>query len=214
MQATMAVAISATYADSPDDFFMVGTLKDWSACIWGHDWGKWSDGKDERSFWNWLYHWSAQVPNMLVYGWDMWAEACILGFAKEIADGRLLMDVGKDCFIAGPPTVLTCQMSEGGGKITMIDLENLGISKDDCNVSEGRAVLPATKLAVQAYRKLVKDEELGKVCMTAAAQCWEAFRKRSTALEKAGGQLPRSPSEALPLEGAAYTTGRCECRRL
>ena len=205
----MAISVVADYKDSLDDWFQVGTLKSWQSCVWGAKFGKWSDGKDNRSFWNWLYYWSLRINYLRVYGWDMWRSWCVLGGNKEIADGRLLIDISKDCFVASdPPTIITCTTSPKC-RIELVDLNNLGIAKEDFGVFEdNRAILPAAKIAVQDYRSMCKKFDLGKTCVTAATQAWEAFWGHNNI------DTIKSPPQITVMEEAAYFGGRCECRRL
>jgi len=141
----------------------------------------------------------------------MWAMLCVLGFAREVADERIVFDVTTDSLVVGPPTVITCKLLDSKNKITFVDLENLGIAREDYRVTDGRAMLPAAKLAVQAYRKLTKQHRLGKVSLTAATQAWEAYQVHALDYFKS---MKRSYADVIRLEQAAYHPGRCECRRL
>jgi len=210
MTGTMCVAIEADYRDSPDDWYQVGGLTAWHACIWGMDgdksYGKWNEGKKADSFWEWLYRWADDIKDLPIFGWDMWKSWCVLDGTMEIARKCIQIDVSKDCFIAeNPPTIITCRRSKC--RISFMDLDNLGISKEDYDVRDHRAMLPASKMAVQEYRKMCNEFDMGRACETSASQAWNIFSARYQ-------QPRRSPPEARPLESAAYFGGRAECRRL
>lgn len=207
MTGTMCINIVADYKDSLDDWFQIGQLKSWHACIWGKDWSRWGDGKTVQTFWNWLYHWSLQIKSLQVYGWDMWRSWCVLNFIKETAEGRLVLNLDRDYFVvADTPTVITCRAGENS--IMCIDIANLGIEKKDYDIREdNRAILPAAKMAIQDYRAMCKKWDMGMICLTSASQCWQIFLDRYP--------LPlSSPPSAVEMEMAAYFNGRCECRRI
>jgi len=208
MNGTMAVSTVADYRDSLDGWFQVGTLKKWESCVWSMMAGgsKWCHGSDARSFWNWLYHWSEKMTSLQVWGWDMWKSWCVLGGTGEIADGRLQIDMGRDCFVASdPPTIITC--SNGKKRLLFIDLGNLGIDREHYDIRDGRAVLPAAKMAVQDYRAMCKQFDMGKPCLTAASQAWHIFERHYPLAEPSSASI-------VKLEEAAYFGGHNRCDRI
>lgn len=208
--ATMAISIQADYKDSLDDWFQIGTLRHWQACVFSNKYGRWSDGKDARSFWNFLYRHACLFRYLQVWGWDMWRSWCVLGGTKEITDGRITLDLTSDCFVAADtPTIITCKIpgTSRKGKAVWADLGNLGIAKEDYGITDSRAELPAAKMAILAYRRMCRKHNLGKPCLTAASQAWQVFTDRY--------EMPQHSSAAIiPLEEAAYFGGYCGCRRL
>lgn len=208
-----------------------GVLHGWEMWLsrgWstGGDHRMWLSGNDSLTFWRDLACCARINGTVWVFAWDVWPAWCLLNGVKEVAEGRLILDIRQEnddkllpgerprrstgLFVAENPPTIICLAVPGGGRIKIVDLANYGITQENYGIDGDAGSLAATVQATKDYHRLCKTYDLGGCQTTAAAQAWYCYRRS----HMKSPVIVHPIEKALDLERAAYYGGRCECRRL
>jgi hypothetical protein len=183
-------------------------------------------GRYLGSFWSHLATLCTKGEKWIVAGWKMYETLCAAGMFDAIESGKVRITDSIDLAIKkgkrvkskrfvgsmicqSPPTIIDAVL-DNGSKLCFVDLANFGLSKSQfCDDPPSLEIDMATQ-AIQDHIVMLRELDMGKLCMTAAAQGYYTFR-RSHMKDQL---VAHEHTDARKLERAAYFGGRCEAYKL